>query len=99
MLWDMHLCVFDVRLSFENRVHFHLSASAWHAMHEPHENFLKYHAKVSMLGVFLHCTLLTHMLNTFVSYELANIRNTKFQLWRNFLDVSYIYRQNFAWVL
>jgi len=20
MLWDMHLCVFDVRLSFENRV-------------------------------------------------------------------------------
>jgi len=21
MLWDMHLCVFDVRLSFENRVH------------------------------------------------------------------------------
>ena len=22
MLWDMHLCVFDVRLSFENRVYF-----------------------------------------------------------------------------
>jgi len=21
MLWDMHLCVFDVRLSFENRVY------------------------------------------------------------------------------
>ena len=21
MLWDMNLCVFDVRLSFENRVH------------------------------------------------------------------------------
>ena len=22
MLWDMHLCVFDVRLSFENRVRY-----------------------------------------------------------------------------